>query len=190
MQIGIISDLGTTPRNPVGVRVDGSSARRVGMRSTNELVGSAERGFRKRTKSSCFRLVIGLRSHCVRLTKSPKPDCRGVLRRKSPQSLPAASSRTLSLVRFQSKSCEVAPISCNFQSNPGGFLCTSDCMAEGEGFEPPVPFRAHRFSRPTVSTAHTSLRAKKSLPMGAGFEAEKPGLRSDSRMAIKPAAIS
>ena len=31
-------------------------------------------------------------------------------------------------------------------------------MAEGEGFEPPVPFRVHRFSRPTVSTAHTSLR--------------------------------
>src|ERR1041384_1332935 len=31
-------------------------------------------------------------------------------------------------------------------------------MAEGEGFEPPVPFRVHRFSRPTVSTTHTSLR--------------------------------
>ncbi len=31
-------------------------------------------------------------------------------------------------------------------------------LAEGEGFEPPVPFRVHRFSRPTVSTAHTSLR--------------------------------
>src|SRR5579871_4208932 len=31
-------------------------------------------------------------------------------------------------------------------------------MAEGEGFEPPVPFRVQRFSRPPVSTAHTSLR--------------------------------
>ena len=31
-------------------------------------------------------------------------------------------------------------------------------MAEGEGFEPPVPFRAQRFSRPPVSTAHASLR--------------------------------
>ena len=40
MQIGIISDLGTTPRNPVGVRVDGSSARRAGMRSRNGLRGS------------------------------------------------------------------------------------------------------------------------------------------------------
>jgi hypothetical protein len=39
MQIGIISDLGTTPRNPVGVRVDGSSARRAGMRSRNGLGG-------------------------------------------------------------------------------------------------------------------------------------------------------
>ena len=32
-------------------------------------------------------------------------------------------------------------------------------MAEGEGFEPPLPFRVKRFSRPPVSTAHTSLRA-------------------------------
>ena len=31
-------------------------------------------------------------------------------------------------------------------------------MAEGEGFEPPVPFRVQRFSRPPVSTTHTSLR--------------------------------
>ncbi len=31
-------------------------------------------------------------------------------------------------------------------------------MAEGEGFEPPVPFQAQRFSRPSVSTAHPSLR--------------------------------
>ena len=34
-------------------------------------------------------------------------------------------------------------------------------MAEGEGFEPPVPFRAQRFSRPPVSTTHPSLRAGK-----------------------------
>jgi hypothetical protein len=31
-------------------------------------------------------------------------------------------------------------------------------MAEGEGFEPPEPFRVQRFSRPPVSTAHPSLR--------------------------------
>ena len=34
-------------------------------------------------------------------------------------------------------------------------------MAEGEGFEPPVPFRVQRFSRPPVSTAHASLRKDK-----------------------------
>src|SRR5438270_3766132 len=33
-------------------------------------------------------------------------------------------------------------------------------MAEGEGFEPPVPFRVQRFSRPPVSTAHASLRER------------------------------
>src|SRR5215472_3464276 len=33
-------------------------------------------------------------------------------------------------------------------------------MAEGEGFEPPIPFQVYRFSRPTVSTAHTPLRVR------------------------------
>ena len=33
-----------------------------------------------------------------------------------------------------------------------------DFMAESEGFEPPVPFQAQRFSRPPVSTAHPALR--------------------------------
>ena len=36
-------------------------------------------------------------------------------------------------------------------------------MAEGEGFEPPLPVKVKRFSRPPVSTAHTSLRARKPL---------------------------
>src|SRR5438874_1379237 len=40
-------------------------------------------------------------------------------------------------------------------------------MAEREGFEPPIPFRVYRFSRPTVSTAHTPLRMSliNSLPV-------------------------
>ena len=33
-----------------------------------------------------------------------------------------------------------------------------ELVAEGEGFEPPVPFQVQRFSRPPVSTTHTSLR--------------------------------
>jgi hypothetical protein len=33
-------------------------------------------------------------------------------------------------------------------------------MAEGEGFEPPVPVKVQRFSRPSVSTTHTSLRER------------------------------
>jgi hypothetical protein len=43
-------------------------------------------------------------------------------------------------------------------------------MAEGEGFEPPVPFRVQRFSRPPVSTAHASLleRLPASLQHGSG----------------------
>jgi hypothetical protein len=45
---------------------------------------------------------------------------------------------TLSLVQFQSNNGKIAPISGNFQRNPGGFLCTSDCLAERKGFELPV----------------------------------------------------
>src|ERR1039458_3012221 len=71
---------------------------------------------------------------------SLKPDLLGCPRRKRLQSWPAAMSRTLSPVRFESKSCGNAPISCNFQSNPSRFLYTSDCVAEREGFELSVPF--------------------------------------------------
>src|ERR1035441_894065 len=70
--------------------------------------------------------------------ESLKPDCSYALRRKRLQSLPAAMSASLSPVHFESKRCGIAPISRNFQSNPGGFLCTSDCVAEGSGFEPSV----------------------------------------------------
>src|SRR5262245_39919000 len=34
----------------------------------------------------------------------------------------------------------------------------SRVLAEGEGFEPPIPFRVQRFSRPPPSTARPSLR--------------------------------
>ena len=51
-------------------------------------------------------------------------------------------------------------------------------LAEGEGFEPPVPFRAQRFSRPPVSTAHPSLRGRDAIRLypeagscGRGVEA-------------------
>jgi hypothetical protein len=40
-----------------------------------------------------------------------------------------------------------------------GFLFNPDCVAEGEGFEPPVPFQVQQFSRLPVSTTHTSLRS-------------------------------
>jgi hypothetical protein len=59
-----------------------------------------------------------------------KPDCSGTLRRKRSHTSPSAIGRTFSPVQFQSKNREIAPISCNFERNPGGFLCTSDCMAE------------------------------------------------------------
>src|ERR1035441_2438060 len=72
--------------------------------------------------------------------ESLKPDCADALRRKTLQSLRVALSSTLSPVQFESNSCGIAPISRNFKSNPSRFLCTSDCVAEGETFEPSVPF--------------------------------------------------
>src|ERR1039457_1072227 len=42
--------------------------------------------------------------------------------------------------------------SSDFTRIAGCFLCSADCVAEGEGFEPPVPFRVHRFSSSTVGS--------------------------------------
>ena len=39
-------------------------------------------------------------------------------------------------------------------------LCGDDCVAESEGFEPPIPFRVCRFSRPVPSTTRPTLRLK------------------------------
>ena len=42
-------------------------------------------------------------------------------------------------------------------------------MAEGEGFEPPVPFRVQWFSRPPPSTTRPSLRGGTSARHSSGF---------------------
>src|SRR5579875_1992751 len=47
-------------------------------------------------------------------------------------------------------------------------------MAEGEGFEPPLPFRVKRFSRPPVSTTHTSLRKGWPATLLPGYRAAGP----------------
>ena len=39
-----------------------------------------------------------------------------------------------------------------------------DIMAEGEGFEPPAPFRVQWFSRPPPSTTRPSLRVRHLIP--------------------------
>jgi hypothetical protein len=79
--------------------------------------------------------------------ESWKPDCSGALQRKTLQSSPTPFSSALSPVRFYGKNSEIAPISCNFQRNPRGFLCTSDCVAEQEGLEPSVRFLELNFER-------------------------------------------
>ncbi len=54
-------------------------------------------------------------------------------------------------------------------------------MAEGEGFEPPLPVKVKRFSRPPVSTAHTSLRVSVVNSLAASKNREKGHCRDFCR---------
>ena len=56
-------------------------------------------------------------------------------------------------------------------------LPRNTCLAEGEGFEPPLPARVKRFSRPPVSTAHTSLRIESRASYIQRLAAFRPALR-------------
>src|SRR5580658_910879 len=58
------------------------------------------------------------------------------LAEKNAETPATARSGALSLVRFESKRRGIAPISRDFQSNPGRFLCTSDCVVALPGIEP------------------------------------------------------
>jgi hypothetical protein len=68
---------------------------------------------------------------------------------KSATKLSTRKSVTLSPVRFASKILRIAAISRDFPRNAARFLCSSDCVAEREGFEPQVRFR----SEPIFKTA-------------------------------------
>jgi hypothetical protein len=88
--------------------------------------------------------------------RSSKPDCSDAFWRKRPQTGLTAITKTFYPLRFESKNYETAPISCNFQSNPGGFLCIADCVAERQEFEPSFPFlQKGKISR--VSTLRDSV---------------------------------
>jgi hypothetical protein len=90
------------------------------------------------------------------------------LRATRVQKFAPESTATLSPVRFESKSYGIAPISCNFQRNAGGFLCNPDCVAEGEGFEPsvrfcrakPRPFRKLQIAKAQQRISHKNLPSK------------------------------
>jgi hypothetical protein len=75
---------------------------------------------------------------------SPESAAESGLLRCLPEKKPANSftgfGETLSPVRFHRDSCEILPISRNFQRSLGGFLCVPDCVAERMGFELSVRF--------------------------------------------------
>jgi hypothetical protein len=102
--------------------------------------------------------------------ESSKPDCSGALQRKTLQSSPVAFSGALSPVRFEGKNSEIAPISCNFRRNPGGFLCASDCVAERKGFELSV-----RFLEPCKGPHVRDLHGLAHQQVASGELAQEPG---------------
>jgi hypothetical protein len=110
-------------------------------------------------KSTRHGRIPGFRSHCIRLCPCLKPDCACAVQRKAATLTPFSAEQSVlyspvSLGRI-AKYGHVSRMSGQVKAR---ILCTSDCVAEGEGFEPPVPFQVQRFSRPPVSTTHTSLR--------------------------------
>ena len=56
--------------------------------------------------------------------------------------------------------------------------CCHRAVAEGEGFEPPIPVRGYRFSKPALSASLPTLRAahrkRERAPCAAGL-ATAPG---------------
>jgi hypothetical protein len=72
--------------------------------------------------------------------ESLKPDCVCALQRKTVKNLPTGFDGTLSPVRFEGKTCEIAAIFSDSCSNAARFLCNPDCMVEREEFKPSVPF--------------------------------------------------
>ena len=60
-------------------------------------------------------------------------------------------------------------------------------LAEEEGFEPPEPFRAQRFSRPPHSTTLPLLRGRRCLWEGSA-EGKPPGANSSLNQSLTSAA--
>src|ERR1700683_1163425 len=93
---------------------------------------------------------------------SAKPDCACALPEKSQHSdrIHCRAGRSLQS-GLSVNNCEIRGTFRVFRGEgPRNYSAVKNCMAEGEGFEPPVRFPAQRFSRPPVSTTHTSLRER------------------------------
>ena len=57
-------------------------------------------------------------------------------------------------------------------------ICYTSDLAEREGFEPPVPLRVHRFSRPAHSTTLTSLQDFRPFGEPGGGRTHDPQIKS------------
>jgi hypothetical protein len=69
-------------------------------------------------------------------------------------------------------------------SESENILCAADCMAEREGFEPPIPFRVWPLSRRLVSTTHAPLRAVKIVVADYFIRCDPTVLRSANLFAV------
>jgi hypothetical protein len=80
------------------------------------------------------------------------------LERKTPPSLHVRHSGIFSPVRFLYRIARIAAICSDSQSNAAEFLCSADCVAEREGFEPPIRFPVYTLSKRAPSATRPSLR--------------------------------
>jgi hypothetical protein len=87
------------------------------------------------------------------------------------------------------KTSELAGISRDFRGTTSGFLCTSDCVAEGEGFEPSVRFchgkprhvRKLQIANPYQRISHQTRRQSFAITT---FNSDSRQLRSLTRSAF------
>src|ERR1700731_4820082 len=84
---------------------------------------------------------------------SLKPDCVCAFQRKARTVTSFAPERSVLFSPVcRGTIAKIGHVSRIAGEGAAKFLCSEDWLAEGEGFEPPVPFQAQRFSSSTVGS--------------------------------------
>ncbi len=87
-------------------------------------------------KSSRFRCIAGLTSHCIRLMGVVETGLLAGPSEKKVAKPAAVLNRRFLRWGLRTRGCRIAAISRDFQREAAGLLCNPDCLAERVGFEP------------------------------------------------------